>query len=162
MNFSLWIICLGIGIVLLVGTLLFLWNSVRQNSRRDAIFRVEENCKIELSAEAKLEFGYYEETGRRITFEVTWADMKSGRRIYMDGFGLDSETKISLEENSIVAARLLKYFGFVRNSKILKLNYGGTTYPSADLIEQIELKIKPLGFARVKSDADNEITWEKG
>jgi len=159
MNTILWIIL--ILVLLVISLVILLKNSQRQLELRKVKWqKEEENCQIDEVPGSKYESWLYKGNGKELFVGVTWADMKKGFRIYIDGFG-DSSGKIPIEENKIIAARMLKYFGFVMGGNTLKLNYEGFTHPSDELIKQIEAKIKPFGYVRINQDESKEITWSK-
>ena len=148
-------------VLLIIFVVLLIKNSQRKIELRKLKWQEEEsNCQIEEIPESKYETWRYKGNGKDLFVEVTWADMKSGFRIFMNGFS-DGSTTVPIEENKIVAACTLKYFGFVREANTLKLHHEGFAHPSDELIKQIEDKIKPLGFVRINQDESKEITWSK-
>ena len=159
MNTILWIILI---IVLFVVFLFVLMKNSQQKLKfRKLKWQEEEgNCQISDVPGSKYESWHYNDKWKDIFAEVTWADMKSGFRIYINGFS-DGSATISVEENKIIAARMLKYLGFVMGANTLKLNYEGFSHPSDELVMQIEDKIKPLGYVRINQDESKELTWSK-
>ena len=159
MSTFLWIVL--IFILLIISLVVLLKNSHRKLELRKVKWQEEEeNCQIDEISGSKYESWHYKDNETEITVGVTWADMKSGFRIYMDGFR-DGSGIIPIEENKIIVARMLKYLGFVMGRDTLKLNYEGFAQPSDELIKEIEDKIKPIGYVRMTQDESKEITWSK-
>jgi hypothetical protein len=148
-------------VLLLIVLVIMVKNSRRKLELRKVKWLEEEGiCQIGDVPGSKLESWYYKEGGRDISVVVTWADMTNGARIFMDGFAENSST-IPVEDNKLVAARMLKYLGFFMGRDTLKLHHEGFPRPSEELVQQIEDKIKPIGYVRIPQDEDKEITWIK-
>ncbi len=136
----------------------------------------EENCQIYDVLGSRDELWHYADSERKLSVSIAKVDsmriakayslsankvyFDNGFGIYMDGFA-DTYGKISIEDNKIIAARMLKYLGFVRGVNTLKLIYRGSVKPSDELIKQIENKIKPFGYVRTNQGKNDEITWLK-